>query len=526
LVKARLLEMQSAKALARIGFFNQVHSGHPNSAPGHEFPELPPLMVKDLQAAFYTFAVRNPMGEPMVKANDVEKALCYAGFFNSNLGQPDIPGDLALDGFVALGRQRAFRLLTREQVEKLRSVFVRHDIDNSQKLDKDEVSGALQSLLGVEVDPPSIQSITYLYSAAAAETERGLITFDSFVAIVSWFVRLTEPKWKLVQAMRTIIPEDEPQVMLGSRGPSARVTKEQLVEHSRGRITEEEAEEMLWSSDWNHKGQGEGQWIDGQSFSCAMNTSFTCQYGDLPPEPLVDLRSWQRSPTRGIERFLKASPDTDGVNRQFAPILVAREGTTTTYSESSTVDSDAARIECAERAKRLLEEPESSRGAFCLSVVFCFFIAVSCLVILAEPILMSNVADNCKDKDALKKWLFCLEVFFTVIFGAELLARLLVNVTIDPECSTVCKFFKVPLNLCDLVAILPLPIELLMNSVTTKFSLLRLSRLVRLARLVRMAKLAKNGLPVMEPVTVVLVVIWVIYSLHEFQHPPGAHECH
>jgi len=101
-----------------------------------------------------------------------------------------------------------------------------------------------------------------------------------------------------------------------------------------------------------------------------------------------------------------------------------------------------------------------------------------------------------------------LELFFTAVFTAEYVLRLLVCNALGTQ--TVFRFLIQPTNICDVVAVLPFYVELMVSSDGQGFRLLRIVRLLRLTRITRIAKLAKRN-PLFGPVAMVMVVIWFIY---------------
>lgn len=145
----------------------------------------------------------------------------------------------------------------------------------------------------------------------------------------------------------------------------------------------------------------------------------------------------------------------------------------------------------------LMEDPDSSRAAKFISMVVLASILVSiiCMQLQTMPELHSVPT---------RIWI-AIEIATTVIFTAEYLLRLSVcNVYSDPgqKCTDVQRWIRDPLNLCDLMAILPLYVEAFMfvggqaGGQGTAFRALRAIRLVRLFRVFKLGRYS-SGLMIM-----------------------------
>jgi len=100
------------------------------------------------------------------------------------------------------------------------------------------------------------------------------------------------------------------------------------------------------------------------------------------------------------------------------------------------------------------------------------------------------------------------ECFFTVLFSVEFLLRL--SVASSTGDRTTCEFLRMPMNICDVCAVMPFYIELAVKTDSKEFRLLRVVRLMRLSRVMRMARLAKKS-QMFASIAVILTVIWGIY---------------
>mmetsp|Transcript_86455 Transcript_86455/g.136443 ORF Transcript_86455/g.136443 Transcript_86455/m.136443 type:complete len:117 (-) Transcript_86455:96-446(-) len=106
-----------------------------------------------------------------------------------------------------------------------------------------------------------------------------------------------------------------------------------------------------------------------------------------------------------------------------------------------------------------------------------------------------------------------LECFFNFIFMSELMVRFAVATALGTQ--TYFDFLTKPLNICDMVAILPFFIELAVNEQqqgdVTVAGLLKVTRLMRLARVARLARLSRKS-ALLGPVAAIFTIIWGIYT--------------
>jgi len=144
---------------------------------------------------------------------------------------------------------------------------------------------------------------------------------------------------------------------------------------------------------------------------------------------------------------------------------------------------------------------------------------LSCAEIVAEPFILASVG---KDNKQYKEMLFIWEIFFTTVFVIELLVRTVVHVMVRRSCWSAFKFLFYPQHaLFDVVGCLPLFVELALRQAGQHLKVLRLFRLVRLSRFARLAKMSSAGCPMMAPISVVLIVIWTIFLIHEYEYAAG-----
>jgi len=164
-----------------------------------------------------------------------------------------------------------------------------------------------------------------------------------------------------------------------------------------------------------------------------------------------------------------------------------------------------------------LEEPESSSSANMLWLFMGIMILVSVFTMVLEPFLSSM--DVTESDHTLWK---LLEAVFTAVFTIEYLLRLSVANAMGTQ--TTLAWATTPSNICDLCAVMPLYIELLLRLIigvdddgSSSWRLLRIVRLLRLTRISRIARLTKKH-PLFGPVAMVLMVIWFIYLKTAKEH--------
>lgn len=125
------------------------------------------------------------------------------------------------------------------------------------------------------------------------------------------------------------------------------------------------------------------------------------------------------------------------------------------------------------------EDPTSSAAAYWTSIVVFVCIVTSTLTIILE-----SIPDL--DNDDAKKDFFIVECICIAVFTIEYLVRIVV---VENKCN----FMIQPMNLVDLVAIMPFYIDLLLLIFGQSADDLSLLRLFRLARIFRIFKLSKHS---------------------------------
>jgi hypothetical protein len=268
-------------------------------------------------------------------------------------------------------------------------------------------------------------------------------------------------------------------------------------------LSEEDIAEMIWVADWRKNGNGNTK---GLEFCDAMTAVL---HGVTAMNNMNDALGVQRCPSGTSEIFRPTSAATEGSN---APITAQQlkairgdENMETKTDNEKTVDADAVKLGIRAHVHLLLEDPTSSKAAEILFIVMGVFIMLSVFTMVVEPVL-SPPGTEISDVES-QVW-YVLEVFFTSVFTVEYVLRLFVCNALGTQ--TIFRWVIQPSNICDVVAILPFYIELLVSSDGEGFRLLRIVRLLRLTRITRIAKLAKRN-PLFGPIAMVMVVIWFIY---------------
>ncbi|VDM74784.1 unnamed protein product [Strongylus vulgaris] len=130
---------------------------------------------------------------------------------------------------------------------------------------------------------------------------------------------------------------------------------------------------------------------------------------------------------------------------------------------------------------RLLENPRSSFGAKVFSIISAFFVLLSLLGLILSS--MPELQDEQKEPHYILQWLeLCCMAYFTV----EYLARFIVN-------PFKAKFIRSPLNVIDVLTILPFIIEAFnelqwMKNFRGAMLVVRVMRLARVARIFKLAR--------------------------------------
>jgi hypothetical protein len=175
---------------------------------------------------------------------------------------------------------------------------------------------------------------------------------------------------------------------------------------------------------------------------------------------------------------------------------------------------------CRPAVYRLFEVPSSSPAAQYLAAFMGVMIVLSVFSLFLEPLITPPDKDP---TDSEKLAWRIVETIFNTTFTIEFVARMSVHTSVGH--NTLVGFLKNPSNICDLVALLPFYVELILLASADGLRLLRTARLIKLIRLLRvsrvmrlnrLSKLLKHRSGVgalVGPVSMVFTVVWGIYLL-------------
>jgi SulP family sulfate permease len=556
-LQEQLQGLAVAQKLEDMGFFCMPCTGE--AAP---LPVLPKCLQQELEVAFRTFRPRQPGQAPSnngpfqkdtaAEVTDVDawsnaqaegcsnlpqtfplrEALAYIGFHGIVLAEDQVE-KMGLDDFLQVGHQAAFMPFSQSHEAKTRELFKSWD-KGEGLIGRQDLVALLQSEFHAGISASEVGGIVDLWWT---ESSTG-INEDMFVAIMSRFVRKQEPSWLLLQGLRELLGkktlEDGDRV-----SPECLTSLGAGLETERPPISREQAEAMLWFVDRSVVST-EDHSADCRLIAAALLYHMAAFF-PLPPAPvlrsglqpawtdffprassktpmrtcLIDTRSLAfKEATKADVAKLFSQLDapshaisTSHFQRNSATEVDKKEEIVAVDSTTDFVtvvpESGANPRTCRAKLHLFLEEPNSSPWANAMSIVMGMLILASVFTLFLEPLVRSEdpteAEDNC--------W-YGFEAFFTMVFTIELLLRFAVADALGTQ--THCGFWKMPMNICDSVAILPFYIDQMFSSDNAEFRLLRVIRLARLARVVRLARLAKRS-ATFAPIAVILVVIWGIY---------------
>jgi len=506
-------DAEIAEALYRHGFYNAVDDTNASLL------ALPPGVLRDVEAAFYTFA-EQPTSDSSMDADDLASALSYAGLHEQLLAAFD-KERFTKEEFLAICHEAAMLRLDTAMEAKLRQIFGGYS-DAKGEVGRPEVVKLFQEHFYRDIKMSDVNSIVDLYGTA----RDGNLTSDGFLALMSRFLRRHEGDWRLLSGAASLLGKEA-----AEKGDA--ICAQNLVDHG-GVESLEEAEEMIWfanccSSDTCNQGEGEPETLD---YRLLRGIFFDPENSPhrLPPPPKLreggsaspgrnkvgmvkETAASRKNPTLNYASFVVNFRALDKNTKPDAHRLyddIGTEGPTVAgpvEEELLSVDKNILPPQtCRQRVYQLFDEPTSSPAAQIWSLVMGLMILVSVFTLVLQP-LITPIPE---DRDIW--WAF--ECYFTALFGAEFVIRFCVADAMGTR--TQLDFIKTPMNICDLVAIMPFFMDLAMQSNPDEFRLFRVFRFGRLARLLRLSRLARLGRltshhPAFAPIAVILVVIWGIY---------------
>jgi Ca2+-binding EF-hand superfamily protein len=467
---------------------------------------------------------------------DVPTALMYAGIFEEPPEPPELPIGLKQKEFLELGRDMLVAKLTKAHKKTTTTLFQKYDQTRKGSLTVGELSQCFMDTVHPNISCEEIESL----ADAWANDGSGQISLDSFIAIMGRFVRKHQTDWDNLCAFREMVESEHL--------TEVRINKYMLMNQAKKtgiELSEDEVEEMLWAAGLtNTEDEPTDEFgIDFGSFMSFIFAFLGEARGELPPPPKKTHRSASKKQVPIPEFEILPHPSKSDEDDDLKSPPIARElssaskqtiGTTSSgQSKRTSVWVDEEPKPCFQgspsmialethqtvsiRAKLhiLLEEPSSSPLAARISIVMLVVIIFSVLVLVLEP-LVSEGSEKKHSDDEKAVW-NVMEVTFTVIFSLELLIRGYVANALGTK--TTCQWLREPGTIVDIAAVLPYFTDLVLdNTGSNEFKLLRVIRLLRIGRVMRVSRMAKLSvrlckmdLDVMQPVSVVLVVIWGIY---------------
>lgn len=414
-------------------------------------------------------------------------------------------------------------------IQKTKQIFQKYDVDVSHSLDVSELSQCFMETIHPNVSREEIESL----ADAWAHDGSGKINLDSFIAIMARFIRKHQPDWEALGAFQEILGTDN--------FTQARVTVPMLLHRAEVEscpLTDAEAREMLWAAGVRNKRAelAEDVGIDFGSFM-----TFVCAFlgkakGQLPPPPKRTERQQRRSqmlvaisefrvlpkPLSSAKEIDISAKATDAAKSANPSVYSAstspmKRGQSTAWAESTTEEEEeelSVPNTCRARLHLLLEEPTSSSTAASVSIVMLGTILLSVFILVLEPLVSGQSKDKYSDAES-SAWT-AMEIIFTVIFTIELLLRAIVADALGTR--TFWSWLRDPGTICDIAAVVPYFLDLVLDEAGSSFKMLRVIRVLRIGRVMRVSRMAKATSKVLKmdaemvtPILVVLVVIWGIY---------------
>jgi hypothetical protein len=147
----------------------------------------------------------------------------------------------------------------------------------------------------------------------------------------------------------------------------------------------------------------------------------------------------------------------------------------------------------------LLDVPDSSSCAIIISVLINVVIAISTMAFILESVTTINPPSSLWD---------IIEEITSIIFTIEYVLRILASTSLE---HNIFKFMISPLNLLDLIAILPFYLELMLDNVGVAG--LKVLRVVRLTRIFRVFKVSRYSIGIKVMVETIKRSINALYLL-------------
>jgi CRP-like cAMP-binding protein len=515
-----------AEACENLGLFLPVD-------PSEEiaFPKLPYRIDDDVEVGFTTFAEAQANGEAGLKVDNLVSALTYAGIYDFALNEFD-RAFLSRTEFHQLCRRLLLAPLSQTMAKTLVAKFHEHNKEHNahhhdtKTMDRCSFVILMKETFNCDISADYVDGIANLWG----DDHGNRVNEDVYLAVVSRFVVRHMKDWLILKGTR-----DLRGTHAGSNLEETTITP-QMLTSANPDLSLEMAEEMIWSSSYC-KGLGSGKSVDYRMCACILQ-AIPSKPNKIPPLPqhlslkeyhvklaaveltVVDidrrkveeevLPDWLRAAVidfRSTDKTdVKCKYHTNQLfkkdmhkSQQSAQSHTPRQKATTKSPTQILRESQGiqAKVWC------LLEDPGSSRCAANFSIIMAVLILLSAITLFLEPLISpKNSYVSPTEKDV---WFGC-ELFFTVLFTSEYLLKLWSCTAAKPRL----RFLKEPMNICDIVAVMPFYIDQLIDADKEEFRLFRIFRLLRLSRLARLGRLAKKS-ATFAPIAMILVVIWGIY---------------
>jgi len=462
--------------------------------------------------------------------------------------------------FLAIGQEATMARLNADQVKTLEELFTRFDEDDSGFLQLDEQRKAIIYMTSnPSISCDEVDGIAAGWADSCQKDKAGspLVDRATYLGIMSRFIKKHEIAWCLLKALLEVT--DERELMSGDGAAQTRSKGGLTLEDVRlvpARLAEcikkaasqsedpeakgmddatalERANEMLWVANWRTDSKSDAMDIAGLLAAVTPLAHHDFEMKVLPEKPppeALELGPNAKASTddakasasvAGLVLGLRDPASMRGVlaaaaqkaadrveklaHHSSLKLLRVRTEESQINDINLEVDMGAGDKEtCKHKVYRFLEESESSSMAAAWAYAIDAFIALSVLSLILRP--MVDPMDGSQDL----VWLI-LDWTFTIVFIFEFCLRWAVcDATGQWNYLT---FWTKPANICDFVAIVPVPLEAILSVDAQGMRLLRMVRLVRLGMLARFARIARRT-RMAPPTAMVLIVIWGIYLNH------------
>jgi Ca2+-binding EF-hand superfamily protein/CRP-like cAMP-binding protein len=546
-----LQRLATARALEHLDFWSAPCLGDA-IAP---YPRMPDEVLEDVVSAFDTYCHETVDG-PRLSANDISKALMFAGIFGTELNDKKAAevGPITESDFMAVAHEALLSPLTESQARRVKQIFEEHDNDKTGTLYRWQLPSVFRDAFGMAHHFEEIDSAAREVDHVSYHGKKeGQVNVEGFLWIVGRLVRKHEQDFLLLQSLRELTG-------MGTSTEEAKLTLEMLkmakVKKPSGEdVTDEDWEEMLWAINFTEdKGGAVATHETEVCFNAVMAAVIAQeqQRWQLPTFQHEKLRARQLglpdlAPVQAADASAETMRNLVVDQRNFSAskyqrrkeceeartASIWRSETTThsTISEISEADRKAQveeqfQVDTGGRKRRvstdsagilsagsdmglrpklclMFEEPDSSLSAQLCSLVLAVLICTSILMIVLESLLKKG-----REDDLISNPWWWIELVFTILFTVEFCVRL--SVCDALETQTIGEFFMTPSNISDLLSLLPVYLEAIFGVNVRVLHLFRVMRLINLSRAARVRRLA-NQFSSVGPVSTILVVIWAIY---------------